>query len=202
MRYAIALFDAYPALPGFGREPKTYAAWPVWSDSTTKEISFQPHAEEGRDAAMAPRARLRPADAAQGSPRRSRGPRRVAGAARADLRLPELPKRAARSVLCGDRAQGERVRAHGCQRRSSGCASSASSIGCGAAPRSWRDGRFVLEQETNAYAVLPASQWRGYKEPPEPPPPAPGTWGDHPPLPSQIELRRPPSGARAAACGR
>ena len=46
----------------------------------------------------------------------------------------------------------------------------------------------MLEQETNAYAVLPASQWRGYKEPPEPPPPMPGTWGDHPPLPSQIEL--------------
>jgi hypothetical protein len=24
---------------------------------------------------------------------------------------------------------------------------------------SWRDGRFVLEQQTNAYAVLPESQW-------------------------------------------
>ena len=45
----------------------------------------------------------------------------------------------------------------------------------------------MLEQETNAYAVLPPSQWRGYKEPPEPPPPAPGTWGDHPPLPSLLE---------------
>ena len=49
---------------------------------------------------------------------------------------------------------------------------------------SWQGGRFVLEQETNAYAVLPASQWRGYREPQEAPPPAPGTWGDHPPLPS------------------
>ena len=45
----------------------------------------------------------------------------------------------------------------------------------------------MLEQETNAYAVLPPSQWRGYKEPPEPQPPAPGTWGDHPPLPSVLE---------------
>jgi hypothetical protein len=51
---------------------------------------------------------------------------------------------------------------------------------------SWQDGRYVLEQATNAYAVLPPSQWRGYKEPPEPPPPAPGTWGDHPPLPSLL----------------
>jgi hypothetical protein len=41
----------------------------------------------------------------------------------------------------------------------------------------WRDGRFVLEQETNAYAVLPESQWRGYRPPAEPPGPAPGTWG-------------------------
>ena len=30
---------------------------------------------------------------------------------------------------------------------------------------SWRDGRFVLEQETNAYAVLPESQWRSYRPP-------------------------------------
>jgi hypothetical protein len=43
---------------------------------------------------------------------------------------------------------------------------------------SWRDGRFVLEQETNAYAVLPESQWRGYRPPAEPPGPPPGTWGD------------------------
>jgi hypothetical protein len=42
----------------------------------------------------------------------------------------------------------------------------------------WADGRFVLEQETNACAVLPESQWRGYRPPAEP---APGTWGDHPP---------------------
>src|SRR5262249_21642623 len=53
---------------------------------------------------------------------------------------------------------------------------------------SFKDGRFMLEQETNAYAVLPASQWHGYKEPPEAPAPVAGTWGDHPPLPSQIEL--------------
>ena len=43
--------------------------------------------------------------------------------------------------------------------------------------QSWQDGRFVLEQDTNAYAVLPATQWRGYRPPAEPPAPAPGTWG-------------------------
>jgi hypothetical protein len=30
---------------------------------------------------------------------------------------------------------------------------------------SWRDGRFVLEQETNAYGLLEESQWRGYRAP-------------------------------------
>ena len=46
----------------------------------------------------------------------------------------------------------------------------------------------MLEQETNAYAVLPESQWRGYRPPPEPPAPAPGTWGDPPPMLAQAAL--------------
>jgi hypothetical protein len=52
----------------------------------------------------------------------------------------------------------------------------------------WQDGRFVLRQETNAYGILPATQWRGYTLPPEPPAPQSGTWGDHPPLPDAITL--------------
>jgi len=35
----------------------------------------------------------------------------------------------------------------------------------------FKDGRFALEQETIAYAVLPASQCRGYAMPPPTPPP-------------------------------
>jgi hypothetical protein len=50
----------------------------------------------------------------------------------------------------------------------------------------WQDGRFVLEQETNAYAVLPESQWRGYRAPQEPPGPAPGTWGEPAPMLSAV----------------
>ena len=50
----------------------------------------------------------------------------------------------------------------------------------------WADGRFVLEQETNAYAVLPESQWRGYRPPAEQPGPAAGTWGDPPPMLSAV----------------
>jgi hypothetical protein len=44
----------------------------------------------------------------------------------------------------------------------------------------------VLEQETNAYAVLPESQWRGYRPPAEPPGPAPGTWGEPTPMLSAL----------------
>ena len=30
------------------------------------------------------------------------------------------------------------------------------------------------------------SNWKGYAEPPPSPPPEPGTWGDHPPLPDPV----------------
>lgn len=41
------------------------------------------------------------------------------------------------------------------------------------------DGRFTLCQVSNAYAVLPSSQWRGWVEPP---PPDAIAWGATPPL--------------------
>jgi hypothetical protein len=53
---------------------------------------------------------------------------------------------------------------------------------------SWADGRFVLEQETNAYTVRPETQWRGYRPPPEPPatPLAGPHLGAIPPMPSAL----------------
>ena len=53
---------------------------------------------------------------------------------------------------------------------------------------SWRDGRFVLEQQTNAYAVLPDTGWRGYRPPLEAPGPAPGTWGEPAPMSDAVAL--------------
>jgi hypothetical protein len=53
--------------------------------------------------------------------------------------------------------------------------------------RSWRDGRHVLEQETNAYQVHPETEWPRYRAPVAPPPPARGTWGDPPRMPTAIE---------------
>jgi hypothetical protein len=56
-------------------------------------------------------------------------------------------------------------------------------------------GRFCLKQDTNAYGIVPPSQWRGFIERNEPPAPSPDTWGATPPLPDVItqaitEMRR------------
>ncbi|WP_156967688.1 helix-turn-helix domain-containing protein [Methylosinus sp. PW1] len=51
----------------------------------------------------------------------------------------------------------------------------------------WIEGRFVLRQQSNAYAILPASQWRGYAAEPQAPPPHPDAWGACPPLPSCLD---------------
>lgn len=48
-------------------------------------------------------------------------------------------------------------------------------------------GRFTLKQDTNAYAVLPPSQWLFFTpRRTDPPKPEAGTWGDHPPLPDLL----------------
>ena len=52
----------------------------------------------------------------------------------------------------------------------------------------WRDGCFELRQLTNAYVLLPPSQWLGLDPATaEAPTPEAGTWGDHPPLPDALE---------------
>jgi hypothetical protein len=49
-------------------------------------------------------------------------------------------------------------------------------------------GRAVFRQLSNAYAVLPAGQWLGHLPIPDAPPPAPGTWGEPPRMPSVLEM--------------
>jgi hypothetical protein len=191
-------------IPAAGRESmKSYAAWPVWSDSTTKEIRFQP---------LPKKAASRLYHRARDFDRKTRrkdchggavGPTalKVLEALLFDFlnyasgRLdPSYAAIARKANLC-ERAVAsalKRLRELGILNWVRRCAEKRI------------EGRFVLEQETNAYAVLPPSQWRGYKEPPEPPPPAPGTWGDHPPLPSvlaQAAEERRTSGSLRTAIG-
>ncbi len=169
----------------FWTGPKTYAAWPVWKDSARAEVKFQP---------MPRRRAARLYHDARRFERQTRAPGRQDGAigrnglailhalifdclnyvsGRLDpsyatiARLANISVRSVARGLAKLKAAGVLNWVRRCIERV-------------------LDGRFTLEQETNAYAVLPASQWRGYAPPPPPPPPAPGTWGDHPALPDML----------------
>jgi len=170
---------ALPPLPGF-TPPQTYAAWPVWRDSTTWEVKFQP---------MPKKQAVKLYHKARAFERQTRQPGKQDGAlgrnglavlhalifdildyatGRLDPSYAKIAKKACISVRSAARGLAS-LKAAGVLNWLRRCA------------ESWRDGRFCLEQETNAYAVLPTSQWRGYHELPEAPAPQPGTWGDHPP---------------------
>ncbi|HEY5328280.1 MAG TPA: hypothetical protein VIJ79_00205 [Acidobacteriaceae bacterium] len=174
-------------LPGLGRDApgslKTYAAWPVWSHSTTKEIKFQPLPKKAATR-LWHRARdfdrqTRKADCHGGAVGHSAlqvlhtlifdflnfASGRLDPSHAAIARKANVCERTVRNALA-------RLKALGILNWVRRCSESRRD-----------DGRFVLEQDTNAYAVLPSSQWRGYSESPEAPPPDAGTWGDHPPLP-------------------
>jgi hypothetical protein len=166
-----------------GAGEKTYAAWPVWSDSTTKEIKFQPMPKK---AAVKLWHRARAFD-------RQTSRKDCHGGAVGHSALQVLHAlifdflNYASGRLDPSYAAIARA-ANVCERTVATAIQRLKSLGIlnwvRRCAESMRDGRFVLEQETNAYAVLPSSQWRGYSEPPEAPSPAPGTWGDHPSLPS------------------
>lgn len=172
--------------PGFGGlGPKTYAAWPVWKDSTTKDVRYQP---------MSKKKAVRLYHEARRFERQTRQPGRQDGALGrnglavlhamlfdclnyASGRLDPSYEGLARLACISYRsvARGlQRLRAAGVLNWVRRCTPTL------------QDGRFVLEQDTNAYAVLPATQWRGYAVPAPVPPPAAGTWGDHPPLPDLL----------------
>ena len=122
----------------------------------------------------------------------------AAGAARADLRLPELSHRPAGPVLCGDRPQGRTSACAPSPRRWRGCASSASSTGCAAAPRAGGTAGSCWSRRPTPTPCCRRRQWRGYRPPAEPPAPAPGTWGEPPPMPDVLA----PGGAGGPAGGR
>jgi Helix-turn-helix domain len=176
---------ALPAFPGF-TGPKTYAAWPVWKDSTTQTIRFAPLPKK-------------------------QAAKRWYAAKHFDLQTHELGKhggavgRTALEVLrvllfefldyaTGqlDPSYDEIARKAGmCRRAVAEALHRLKELGLLHWQRRCAEdkdelGRFRLKQETNAYAVRPPSHWRGYHEPPPAPPPDPGTWGDHPPLPDPL----------------
>jgi hypothetical protein len=183
---------ALPQLPGFDSlRPKTYAAWPVWDGSTTDEIKWP---QVVKKAVIQWYHKARDWNARKEAIARYGGTlgnsaMRVLECLIFDFQDwntgqldPSYEGIAAKTGLGRTtvwnalRRLKERGVIHS-QRRSA---------------HHWqgtgKDRTFVLKQLRNAYMVLPPSQWRGIKLPPDPSPPDPGTWGDHPPLPDQMIL--------------
>ena len=167
--------------------PKTYAAWPVWHDSTTKEVKFQPRKK--KEAAKL-------WHKARDFERQTRQPGKQDGAIGRNGIL------ILQSLLFDflNYVSGALYPSYAAIAEKSGVSLSSVYRGLNKlrdagvlhwvrrCKEDYIDGRFTLRQESNAYAVLPSSQWNGFSEPPPAPPPAAGTWGDHPPMPSGLDL--------------
>lgn len=189
----LTLAHALPALPGF-EGPKTFAAWPVWSDSTTQEVRFQPMPKK-KAVQLWHRAR----DFDRQTRRKDHHGGAVGHAALQVLHALIFDFMNYASGRLDPSYAAIARKANVCERTVANALKRLKKLGIlnwlRRCAESWQDGRFVLEQQTNAYAVLPDSQWRGYRPPPEPSVPSPDSWGATPPLPSQLdqageELRR------------
>jgi hypothetical protein len=166
-------------LPGLGVASR--APWPVWRDSTRKEVRFQP---------LPKRQAVKLYHHARRLERQTRARNRQDGAIGrngllalhallfdfmhyASGRLDPSIKAIARAANISESSVKRglvKLKAAGVVTWLRRCA------------EDWIDGRFVLRQQTNAYGVLPASQWRGYAPPAASPAPYAGSWGDCPPL--------------------
>jgi hypothetical protein len=175
-----------PRFAGPGSQ-RTYAAWPVWRDSTTKTVKFMP---------LPKKQAVKLYHKARAFERQTRRKGKQDGA----LGRNGLAVLHALIFDFLDYATGELDPAIATIARKA-CASVASVKRglrnlkhCGvlnwirrAGETRDEQGRFCLEQDTNAYGILPASQWNGFLDDPEAPPPYPDTWGAVPPLPSVVE---------------
>ncbi len=155
-----------PGVPGF-QEYKTYAAWPVWSDSTTKEIRFQP---------MPKKAAVKLFHRARDFDRQTKAKDKHGGA------LGHTALQVLHTLLFDflnytsgrlDPSYAAIARkANVCQRTVATALAKLRDLGVlnwvrRCAEGRQEDGRFMLQQETNAYAVLPETQWRGYRPLPD-----------------------------------
>jgi Helix-turn-helix domain len=174
---------ALPQIPGFDSlRPKTYAAWPVWEGSTTGEIQWP---KVVKQAVIDWYHKARDWNARKETIRRYGGTLGSSAirvyeclifdfqnwrTGQLDPSYIGIAKKVGlcRSTVAKALALLRRLGLIHWVRRSA---------------HHWRNGKFELKQITNAYVLLPPTQWRGVDLPPAPPSPEPGTWGDHPPLP-------------------
>jgi hypothetical protein len=181
-----AIGERLPGLPAF-RGGKTYAAWPVWKNSTTDEGRFAPLPKK-QAARLWHKARRYDRQTHQLGQHGGAIGRTALNVLYA-LLFEFLDYRTGRLDPSYD---GLARKAGVCRRAVAAALMRLKEVGI----LNWlrrcieeRDeaGRFQLRQRTNAYAILPPSQWRGYAEIPEALP-HPSTWGATPPLPSAMEL--------------
>lgn len=173
------LMPSLPGMTALAGSMKTYAPSPCWSESTTADVRFHP---------LPKKQAVKLWHRARDFERRTRQPGKQDGALGRnglavlhalifdflDFRTGQLDP--AQKTIAQKAGISPRSAARGLANlKLSGVLNWLRRC-----KESFTGGRFTLEQETNAYAILPSSQWRGYVEPPEAPPPQSGTWGDHP----------------------
>ena len=174
------------ALPGVLNGGKTYAAWPVWSGSFRDEVRFVP---------MPKKKALRLYHQARAWNRQKLTGRYGGSLGSAALRVLECLIFDFLNFATGRLDPGYAAIA-----RKTGLGRSTVAVALARLKQlgiiHWvqrccqdqdRAGRYMMRQETNAYAILPASQWRGYADTTIPDPPHPSTWGACPPLPPLVE---------------
>ena len=169
--------------------PKTYAAWPVWHDSTTKEVKFQPMKRK-EAAKLLHKARKFENQSKEHGHQDGAIGRNGLAVLHAFLfdflnhRTGQLtPTRAtiARaaniSIRSVDRGLAK-LKESGVINWIRRCAESI------------EDGIYRLRQQASAYFVLAQGQWRGFWQEPPAPLPYPDAWGQTPPLPDPLTLAR------------
>ena len=174
---------------------RTYAAWPVWSDSTRAEVRYQPLPKKQ---AVKLWHRARDFERQTREPGKQDGKVSRNGLAvlhallfdfinyRSGALYPSWAS-IANAACISERSVGRglaKLKAAGMLHWLRRCV------------EEWIDGRFTLRQQSNAYHVCPTSHWKNYQGRPEAPKPEAGTWGDHPPTPGFADV------GLAAAIGR
>jgi len=179
---------ALPQLPGFeSLRPKTYAAWPVWRDSTTETVTFTP---------LPKKKAVKLWHKARQFERQTRQPGKQDGLlGRNGIPVLQALVFDFLNYLTGQLDPSIETIAHAAGVSVRSAQRGLANLKC-CGVLNWirragetRDekGRFCLEQDTNAYGLLPPSQWHGFVDRDEVPPPHPSTWGATPPLPSVID---------------
>ena len=174
-----------PALPGFS-VPQPRAPWPVWRNSVASEVRFAPISRKAA-------AKLWHAARRWDRETRQRGRHggaigRTALGALYVLLFDFLNHRTGR---LDPSLEAIAAKAGCCRRAVVNAIRRLRDLGLLAWQRRCEEdrdaeGRFRLRQRTNAYGILPTSQWRGYRDT-DPPPPSRDVLGAPAPVPDPIE---------------